>query len=164
MNAKNQYYTWRPSATLVYTVGKQIHAILRVQVVKSFWSEFVTHPHWACEHGTCCWCRISRAPDWQSFQSSDTASSSLLPWKRWGARGRQRHPASLLLPVCRAWRMHPGQSPNTLWENTHNPPAGQENRKVKQSSCIMQVQYFQILNKWCLVKLSCGAKYKTRSF
>lgn len=131
----------RKSWCEIYTNGKReknrFHQIVQKPFVSSS-SEFGAYPQWVCENGTCCWCRTSRDPDWQSFLSSDIASSSQSPWKRWGARVRRRHSACLLLPACRALRMGPGQSPNSHWENTHNPPAGW-NRRVKQSWHILYI-------------------------
>lgn len=57
-----------------------------------------THLQLWCEHGICGWCRTSKAPDWRSYPSIDTASRSLLLWKRWEARGQPHRRACLLPP------------------------------------------------------------------
>lgn len=67
-----------------------------------FWS---THPQLWCGHGICGWCKTSKALDWLSYPNIDTASRSLLPWKRWEARGQPTRKACLLLPKNTAsWR------------------------------------------------------------
>ena len=62
-----------------------------------------THLQLWCGHDICGWCRTSRAPDWLSSPSSDTASRSRSPWRRWGARGRPHRRACPLLLKCTAW-------------------------------------------------------------